>query len=367
MAERAGLGWAVTGSSAAPGGARLEAGEAPAAGTRPRRVAVLAVGIALTALNAAWMTYTEIAWNRGFATTLSLQYNMVFTLALLIPANALLRRRRPALALRRSELLLLFLMGTVGTGTAIMAEYLVALLPYPYRFAETDLRWAESLLPHLPKLLTVSDPDAVRAFYAGNADLWRWAAVRPWIPPFLIWGVLVAGVVCVAISLSALVYGQVRYQERLPFPLIQLPLTMTGERVSLYRSSLFWVGFALAAGVVVVNQLHMINPTIPELGVKFRFARLPGLPRPWAALDPVPYSLNPCLIGLQFSMPLDLLWSVFFFYWVGRLESVVLELVMGEQRYSAGEMVAPFMREQAVGALLALLFFSFWTMRGRWR
>ncbi|MBI3944368.1 MAG: hypothetical protein HY321_00455, partial [Armatimonadetes bacterium] len=367
MADRAGLDWAVTESSAAPGGASVEAGEAVPTKGRVRPLAILGAGAALTALNAIWMTYTEIAWNRGFPTILSLQYNMVFALALLTPANALLRRKLPALALRRGELLLLFLMGTVGNGTAIMAEYLVAILPYPYHFASTDLRWSEDLLPELPKLLTVSDPDAVRAFYAGNADLWRWAALRPWLPPFLAWGLLLAGVVCIAISLSALVYGQVRYQERLPFPLIQIPLAMTGERVGFYRAPLFWIGFTLAAGVDVVNQLHMINPTIPELTVKRSAIRLTGLERPWVALNPIFYSINPFLIGLEFLMPLDLLWSVFFFYWVARFQGVVIELLMGEQRVPAGDMVAAFAREQAVGALLALLFFSFWTMRGRWR
>ncbi|MBI3944386.1 MAG: hypothetical protein HY321_00545 [Armatimonadetes bacterium] len=334
---------------------------------RSRWGAVLFLGLLLTAGNVAWMNSSEVTWDRGFATTLSLHYNVVFTLVLVLMVNGLVARRRPALALRRAELLLLFLMGTMGTGTAYYAEFLIGVLPYPYYHANTDTRFVESLIPNLSKLLTVSDPDAVRDFYMGNAVLLRWSALRAWAVPFFLWGLVVAAAGWIGICLSTLIYAQVRYQERLPFPLIQVPLTITEERVPFYRSPLFWFGFAIAGGIVIINELHMINPTIPEMRVKWRYVRLTGLERPWSSLSPIVFSLNPLLIGLQFAMPLDLLWSVFFFYWMGKFNAVLLDFLMGEQRYTATREVGPLAAEQAVGALLALVIFSFWTMRGRWR
>ncbi|MBI3944387.1 MAG: hypothetical protein HY321_00550 [Armatimonadetes bacterium] len=339
----------------------------PSGKVRSRWGVVIFLGMVLTAGNGVWMTSTEITANRGFATCLSLYYNVVFTLVLVLMVNGLVARRRPALALRRGELLLLFLIGTVGTGGAYYGEIVMSALAWPYHNAANDARYVESLVPNLPKLLTVSDPEAVRDFYMGDVPLLRWSALRAWAPPFLLWGLVVAAAGWIGICLSTLIYAQVRYQERLPFPLIQVPLTITAERVPFYRSPLFWIGFGIAGGIVVINELHVINPSFPEIVVKRYPIRLTGLERPWSALSPIAVGFNPLLIGLQFAMPLDLLWSIFFFYWAGKIEGVFLDFVLGEPRYRSATEVGPLAAEQAVGAILALAVFSFWTMRGRWR
>ena len=54
-----------------------------------------------------------------------------------------------------------------------------------------------------------------------------------------------------------------------------------------------------------------------------------GAPRPWSALNPVLYSLNPFLIGLEYFLPLDLLFSVFFFFWAARMEERLYQALNG--------------------------------------
>jgi hypothetical protein len=324
------------------------------------------LGIGLTALNAVWMTSMEILWNQGYATLLSLYYNVVFTLVVVLLVNGLFRSRFPAHALNRAELLLLFLMATMGTSIAMMTEYLMAVLAFPYHYGPLDTRWSAHLIPHLSKWFTVSDPQAVKNYYLGNANLWTWKSLRPWITPFLGWGLFIVALVATGICLSVLVYNQWRHQERMPFPLVQIPVMLTEPQAAFTRVPLFWLGFALAAGIDILNALNHAYPAIPGLQVKRTEFDMPGLSPPWSALSPIFYSFNPFLIGLEFFLPLDLLFSIVFFFWMGRMQGVLCRY-MGVEIASSADTVAPYVREQAFGALMAILFYALWTMRKRWR
>jgi hypothetical protein len=344
-----------------------ETAQAAAAERSVRWLPILGLGAGIAVLNAAWMTYMEIMWNQGYATLLSLFYNVVFTLVVILLLNSLIHRRSPALALTRAELLLLFIMGSVGTSLAMTTEYLMSVLAFPYHHGHLDNRWETSLFPYLPKRLTVSDPHAVKSYYLGHAELWNASALRPWLWPFVGWGIFILATVWTGICLSALVYNQWRHQEKMPFPLIQIPLMITEPRATFWRSRLFWIGFALASGINILNALNRVYPFIPPIPVKRQDLYMPGLSRPWSALSPVMYSTNPLLIGLEYFLPLDLLFSLFFFYWAGRMEGVLLDYLGFEQQAGADGMVAPYVREQAFGALMVLLLFAFWTSRRRWR
>ncbi|HZP84088.1 MAG TPA: DUF6785 family protein [Chthonomonadaceae bacterium] len=341
----------------------------PAALEKPspiRWAMLLPLGIGLTALDAAWMTYMELAWNQGYATLLSLYYNVVFSLVLALVGNAVVRRVWPRAALTQPELLLLFVMGTIGTSLAMLTEYLMSSLAFPYQYLRLDSRWSGSLLPFLPRGLTVSDAQAVKDYYLGQAVLWRWSALRPWLLPFVGWGIFLLALVWTGICLSALVYDRWRHQEKMPFPLVQIPVMLTEPKAPFLRSGLFWLGFLLAGGVDFINLLHWLYPSIPMLPVKRAEYAIPGAIRPWDALNPIYYSLNPFLIGLEFFLPLDLLFSVFVFYWAGRMQGVLVEY-WGSDLSSSAEMVAPYVREQAFGALMALLLYAFWRARGQLR
>jgi Family of unknown function (DUF6785)/Domain of unknown function (DUF6784) len=330
----------------------------------------LLLGAALAAVDAYWMTYMEVVWNQGYASLLSLYFNVVFTLALTLVGNAAVRRWRPHGALTQPELLVLFLMGALATSVAMSTEYLVSALTYPYRFAGADNRWGQVLLPHLPRWLTVSDADAVRDYWVGNAPF-TMSALRAWLPAFLGWGAFFAALLLTGVCVCALVRRQWMVHERLAYPITQIPLLMTEPGGALYRSWLLWLGFTLAATVNVLNALNLLYPNVPAFPVKRQPLVLDGWSRPWAALNPIYYSLNPFLIGLEFFLPLDLLFSVWFFYWFGRAQGVVFAAFGYDIPGSAAEAIAPFVREQAFGSLMALLGFALWTGRrglgvGRW-
>jgi hypothetical protein len=326
----------------------------------------LLLGAILTSLNALWMSYMEIMWNQGGASLLALSYNAVFTLVVLLAANRVVGHVgiRP---LAQSEMLLLFVMLSVGTGIAASTQLLVALLAYPVHFAHLDPAYADTLLPRLPRGLMVLEARAAHDYYLGSAVLGTWPSIRPWVLPFVGWGTFVVALVCTGHCLSSLVYNQWRHQERLPFPIIQIPLMITDPAARAFRSRLFWVAFGLAGGVNVLNALAMVYPAVPALAVKRQYLELAGLPRPWSAISPLLFSFNPLLIGLEFFLPLDMLFSVFFFYWAGRMQGVWVAYTGAETTWAVDSMVAPYVREQATGLLLALILYAFWVARGRWR
>ncbi|MHB1458312.1 MAG: DUF6785 family protein [Armatimonadota bacterium] len=327
---------------------------------------VIPLGIILTTLNVIWMAYMQMVWNQGYSTILSLLYNVVFTIVLLVMVNNIVWRIRQSAALTVGELLLIFVMTTVGSSIAMQAEYMMSMLAFPYQFTNLDSRWTTTLLPHLPKMLTVSDPQSTKDYYLGNASLLKWISLKPWLIPLAGWGVFFVALVWTGISLSALFFDHWRHQERLPFPINQIPLAIVERNTRFYQSKAFWIAFAIAGGINILNALHNIYPSVPQLWVKRQIINIDGLSRPWSALSPIVYSLNPILIGLEYFLPVDLLFSVFFFYWIGRLQGVVFS-AFGVEGLSQAEMVAPYVREQAFGALIALLVFSFWASKGTWR
>ncbi len=309
----------------------------------------------------------EVVWNQGCATMLSLYYNAVFTLVLVILANGVVGKIAPRIALRRAELLLLFIMITLGTVVAVVTETLVALLVYPAYHAGQEPLWQSELVPRLANRLMVTDPRAVKAYFMGNVHTLDWGLLRPWVLPFLGWGLFMTAMTWTAVCISSLVFNQWRHQEKMSFPLTQIPLMLTEPKAQFYRSWLFWLAFALAGGINVLNALHRVYPMLPELPVKRQAFEIPGLERPWSDLSPILYSFNPLLIGLEYFLPLDLLFSIVFFFWFGRMEGVFVSYLGAEIPWSPDNMVAPYVREQAFGAILTLLVYSFMTSRGRWR
>lgn len=343
-----------------------EAQAIAAASSHVRWRPVLLTGIGLTAFNAIWMTTLEIMRNQGYATLVSLYYNVVFTLVIVLLLNSIVRRWSSVRAFNRAELLILWMMAATGTSFAMLTEYLVALLAFPYHYKTIDSRWNAELLPHLSPWFTVSDPLAVKDYYLGHANLFAWKALAPWARPCLAWGVFVMALASTGICLSALFYYSWRHEERMAFPLMQIPLMLTEPKAPFFRSPLFWLAFALAGGINIMNAINHLYPSIPGIPVKRMLIEITGLPSPWSALSQIYYSWNPFLIGMEFFLPIDLLFSIFFFYWAGRMQGVLLQF-LGVELPSTAEMVAPYGREQAFGALIVILIFSLWTGRRRLR
>ena len=97
-----------------------------------RWLPTLVLGCVLTALNAIWITYLGEIRNQGWPALVSIYYNVVFTLVIVFAANGIVRRGWPRVVLSRAEMLVLFVMMTVGISISAMTQTLMSTLAYPH-------------------------------------------------------------------------------------------------------------------------------------------------------------------------------------------------------------------------------------------
>ena len=175
---------------------------------------------------------------------------------------------------------------------------------------------------HIPRWLSVSDKSVLRGYYQGESSFYFSANLRAWLGPFVWWSLFYFTVLFIILCINAILRKQWIEGEKLSYPIIQLPLAMT-EGGHFWRNRLMWGGFALAGFIDLVNGLHFLFPTIPEIPVRQRDISYLFTEKPLNAIGWLPIAFYPFAIGLCFFAPLDLTFSVWFFYLFGKAQRVV--------------------------------------------
>ena len=80
--------------------------------------------------------------------------------------------------------------------------------------------------------------------------------------------------------------------------------------------------------------------------------------KPWNAIGWTPVTLHPHLVGLGFLMPLDLLFSSWFFYWALKAQ-YIFRSATGFSMFAG----FPYAKEQSFGAYIAIILVALWTGR----
>jgi len=326
---------------------------------RPRRRALL-VGTLLMIPNAAWIVQIERVREGPYPTTISLFLNAIFWLILLLVANRLLRGFRPALAFRPAELLLIYSMLCIGSAFVGLdgVPALIQMMAHPYYHGAQQAGF-ERVLEVLPPALVVQDSEALRGYFIGNDTLYRWDYLKAWLSPLLLWLVFIGLLWWTMLCLSSLVRYQWTVQEKLAFPLVALPLQMVQPEGGLWCARLFWAGALVAGGINLLNGLHFWFPSVPEIPVKHQDLAQYMTNKPWDAVGWFPVSFYPFAIGIGYLLPLDLLFSCWFFYLFWKAQLVV-------SRAWGLDITPefPYIREQGIGAYLAIGLFLLLGGRG---
>ena len=333
---------------------------------RPRMVTGRAVLLALLLMpfNAYWIISMEVMRYSGHPTTISLFFNVVFILTVLLGLNALLKRFLPRLALYPGELLTVYIM--LALSSAIcghdMIEVLMPLLAHAYYFARPENSWAADILPHIPRWLTVSDPQALSEFYLGTGSLYSPHNLRAWMGPVFWWTFFLSLLCFLMLCMNTLLRRQWTESEKLSYPLVMLPLEMVNPRTQLFKTKLFWYGFGIAALLEVWNGLSYLYPSLPMLPLKNSGAaqnlQTYFTTTPWNAIGWTPVAIYPFGIALGMLLPVDLLFSAWFFTWFWRMERV-----FGAATGYADIPGFPYVEEQSFGAYIGLAVFALWTSR----
>jgi hypothetical protein len=317
---------------------------------------VMPLGIVLVWLNAYWVMLGSEVWWSTQLTIASLFFNAVFTLLLLVVTNVVLVRFAPSFALRRPEILVLYVMVVMVTTISghTMMGYLLPAIEHVYWFGSGENEWVSLFGQHLPSWLVVKDRDALAGYFLGDATLYRPDVLRAWIPPVLAWSALIVVLWTVLMLTAVLLRRQWSEHERLSYPITELPLAVTGDPVRFFRNGAMWIGFGLVSVLDLWQGVAFLNPSLPLLAVKDHRA-VAFTSRPWDAIGGVSISFYPYIIGLMFFTPLDLSFSCWFFYVFERLRRV------GMRAFGFSE---HFGLEQSVGAWIALGLIPLWLGRG---
>ena len=208
------------------------------------------IALFLIPLNVFWIIEVECVWHSGHPTTISLFWNVVFNLFVLILINLGLRKISRHNTLTQAELITIYTMLSMASGLAghDALALLVRALPHAFWFATVENDWVNLIQPFLPNQLVVEDLNILRGFYEGDTFFYTPEIIEAWLGPTLWWTMFILALSTVMICLNIFVRKQWTEHERLSYPIIQLPLAITehGGHAHLFKKRIFWLGFILA-------------------------------------------------------------------------------------------------------------------------
>ena len=325
------------------------------------------IGIAVTVLVNLLPAYSAyiVHSSRMVFAHLPMATMVVFTV-LAWTLNALAGRFKPQWALSQGEMIVIFSMAWIA-GAVPAANFMGLFLggiAAPYYYASPENQWSDFLLDGLPKWAAPTNhAEQMTWFFEGKppGTAIPWDA---WFGPLVWWGSFLLALALVSVALMAILRRQWVDRERLPFPLAEAPLTMTDEdeagRYQLFHSRLFWVGITIPLVVMTWNVASYFWHTFPPIPLMNTW----GLPlgRGFPTLS---IKLNFFVLGFAFFTNLDVLFSMWFFYALGAVQSGVFDRLgytIGDSDIW-GSSGGAALGWQAMGAFFVFTLLSVWMAR----
>ncbi|MBC7809291.1 MAG: hypothetical protein H7145_24415, partial [Akkermansiaceae bacterium] len=230
------------------------------------------------------------------------------------------------------------------------------------------------LLPDIPSWLAPSDPAVIDGFFRGNTSLYDPVILRGWAIPVLSWSVFIFAIFWTLLCAMTLMRRPWVEDERLTFPLVVLPLEMTGgteaSGTPFWKSPLMWTGFLIAALLESTNFLNFLIPNFPVVPIKPSMGQnaLHNLElfkvRPWNTMGTLYLSFYPFAIGIGYLLSLEVSFSCWFLYLMTKVATIFCYVVGISDGVGGGPgNRAPFLKEQAVGSFIGIALFSAWAAR----
>ncbi len=323
------------------------------------------IALILILLNAHWQTGMSSTLDIEI-TDLALFSNVVFILFVLVLLNHFMRRFLPKRALGQGEMLTIYVM--LATSTALngtdMIKCLVSLVGNGSWYATPENDWENLFGQHLPDWLTISNRKILSGYYEGDSTLYVSEHIRAWLPRAVAWSSFSVALIFVMFCINVILRRQWVRNERLTYPVAQLPfeMTTTSRGWGLLGNKLMWMGFGVAALISIVNELHVLFPAVPVIPVQpinlGRYFRT----KPWNAMRYMYRTFYPFAIGMGYLMPLDLIASTWLFHVFWQLERVA-----GSTMGLASLPGFPYAEAQVRGGWIALLIFAIWIGRKHFR
>jgi len=309
------------------------------------------LGLFLVVINVYWIGIMSELWYSLF-TLVNPFSNAIFTLAFLIAFNFLYGKLAKKPLLSKAELLVIYVMITVAStiSGATMMTSLMGTLAHPFWYASPENEWEQLFWKYIPSWFTVSDTQILKGYFMGESAFL--SQIRAWFIPVLTWSGFIFVLYFSLLCISSILRKQWMENEKLSYPIIQLPLTMTVES-RFFSSRLMWIGFSIVASIRILNGFHDLFPVIPQIPYGYRLDQF-FTDKPWNAIGYAWMSFNFAIVGLTYFMPLGLSFSCWFFFWLTRGERV-LGSIMGWKSL--------YLNERVSGAWIGVCLLALWASR----
>lgn len=347
---------------------------------RPRAVTWRSVllGLLSVTIICALVPYNDYVLENTFLIGNFLPIGLILLmLALVLGVNALLKRFAPRAALREAELAVV--MGMMLVGCAVPSSGLMRYLPAGIvgiytNAAQTPDYAAAVTAAHVPAWLLPTNPggtpadigtsDVFKHFYGRSPD--GHVPYAAWVRPILVWGVFVALLWGLMLSLSVIVRRQWAENERLAFPLAMVyhslieappPGRMLNE---LFSSRGFWITASIVFSIHGLNALHEYVATFPEipLGYDF-FSMLADAPWSYMSYGIKSADISFCIVGVAFFLQSKTAFSLWFFFLIDQAFSIFV----GSQQMQLTEQMQ---QDQTFGGLLVITAMLLYVGRQHW-
>ena len=327
----------------------------------PRRG--ILIGAALCLVLAVCDTYaTNII--RGSYLTLNFSTPAaLFFIFFLVLASGVVGLLHRWLALTRSELVTIYIMLVVACcipGMGFTQFMIPSLLGSTY-YATHENEWEEEYNQYIPEWMIPRGDEVSRYFFEGLPE----GATIPWeawIVPLGLWFGFFLALAFAMICTMVILRKQWVDNEKLAYPLVQVPLEMlqseNGGAIgrSFFTSKPMWMGFAFSFLLLAINGIHSYYPEFPG------FERAVGVELfgdTWLG-----FYFSPPWTGFFYFVNLDILASIWFFYLLARLQRATFNEfgILSTQRidfYSED----PFIAHQGFGAMIAFVVIGLWVAR----
>ena len=353
--------------SSSPGSSRGEAGDITLRAVVVGSLMALFVGIS-SAYIKLMLGGTSPAHN--FSTPVSLFAFFVYVVLINVGMGLVNRR----LVLARAELAVVYIMGMVAAAlpTIGFTSYVLPIIAGVFYYATPENDWANLIHPHLPRWMVVDDYRAVKFFYEGlpQDESIPWEA---WLEPLFYWSLFIIALFWVSLCMMVILRKQWMEQEKLIYPLVQVPLEMIQDEPRgtrspealapqikpFFKSGLMWAGFAVPFIMGNINALHNYFPFVPGLSTYTELNLFRG--STYLRLD-----LNVALLGFAYLINRDIALGFWLFFLLSTLQRGafnILGIQSTENLSRFANAVGPYLAHQAMGAMIVLVLSGLWMGR----
>lgn len=330
-----------------------------------------ALGVLIASLSCLLVCYAELVVAKIQIGFLQLPPVVVGMLVLILGFRAILSRLSGRFRLEPHELFIVYAMMLVASmiSSRGLLQKLIPALVVPNYMATSANGWRQLFFAHIPKWSVPWDPSGdpkqpvARGFYDGLLP----GQSIPWVEwflPLLAWGVFIALMLFGYLCIAVLVRRQWSDNEKLTYPLTQLPLEMIRppQTGGFLTNRLTWIGFAIPMFVFGFNGLHQWYPSVPEILTEIGLNDYLVTP-PWNAALFFRIFVSFAAIGFFYLLPTDLLFSLWFFFLLTRGADVAAAAYGYQPRIMPMYACLEFIGYQIIGCYMVMAAYMAWAAR----